>query len=485
MRVAASVACLLLVIACGWTEEADPPPPGVAQLGVSVVSPTDVGTQIISGTKPADTSIWRITGTPTELVPRDGDTRWSALITLSDGANDFDVVARDRSGNDSAPVHVSIVFNPPGPVSAGQVKIELELRDLWDYVGDEFPVCENDTGCATVSNGIDFFSVDIWVEGPITRTGPSTYEPCVFDAATQQREHIRFVRTVNHGVYSTCPSPATNPDCNGYWWDFNYRNPNLLAAYAESGRWASAPFPLDASTDRRTPGGNTWAPGLASTSPCTPASPELYFPCTPSQGGCAQCASKPKLMQAPAVDGVTEATVRAGFVDGTGLASDGSTLGNWKRTVTYRWNLRDWQNAFIERGPYLLIVVVNSDRARPGDTVHRDASDGWDHETCRNDAAHDNAGAHRAEGIIEIDGTARTLYWREKGWLENVAPCQRSNNTWAKCDCSGDSTWPCPSLPNSRVGERIWYLTPDRFTNPGNGQDYPVRIEYCPNGPCP
>jgi hypothetical protein len=131
--------------------------------------------------------------------------------------------------------------------------------------------------------------------------------------------------------------------------------------------------------------------------------------------------------------------------------------------------------------------MVSPDRARQGDIAHKAAADGWDQETCWSNAADDDRGAHRAEGIIEIDGaTQTTVYWKEKGWNETVNTCSRSPNNWAKCTCPGGDPWPCPATPvkAANIGQRIYYLTPDKFID-GSSNPFPVKIDYCPSGGCP
>jgi len=53
------------------------------------------------------------------------------------------------------------------------------------------------------------------------------------------------------------------------------------------------------------------------------------------------------------------------------------------------------------------------------------------------------------------------------------------------CSCSGAdaSLWPCTTgdpTPNTRIGERVLYLTPNKYQGA-----HAVRVEYCPDGPCP
>ena len=88
------------------------------------VSPTNINTQTISGTKEANSSIW-INGS--EAVPVDGLTTWSKSVSLSEGANNLAVTSKDASGNESQPpVNVSIVLDTTAPT--GTIKINNDAQ---------------------------------------------------------------------------------------------------------------------------------------------------------------------------------------------------------------------------------------------------------------------------------------------------------------------------------------------------------------------
>ncbi|HDK26432.1 MAG TPA: hypothetical protein ENG48_04995, partial [Candidatus Atribacteria bacterium] len=63
-----------------------------------VITPTNISSQILSGTKEAYSSIW-INGV--EVVPLDSSTEWSYSIDLVEGENNISLTSRDLAGNES------------------------------------------------------------------------------------------------------------------------------------------------------------------------------------------------------------------------------------------------------------------------------------------------------------------------------------------------------------------------------------------------
>ncbi len=80
-----------------------------------VISPTDVGSQVIAGTKEVDTSLW-LDGTL--AVPLNQATSWSYQVALIEGVNRFQLTCRNEAGEESPPVAAIIDYeSPPLPVS--------------------------------------------------------------------------------------------------------------------------------------------------------------------------------------------------------------------------------------------------------------------------------------------------------------------------------------------------------------------------------
>lgn len=385
-----------------------------------VPSTTDAQQIVLRGTKPANTGVWNGT---TALSPLSAATTWSALVTLEPGANAFDLVSRDCADNVSAASPTTTVtYVPAGIVTGGGVDIGFTIADLWAQLGDEYNVSQ--TG-----NDIDHFSVDVWIEGPLPRfpdgAGGTTYESCVYDDASLQRKHTRYVSTVARTAGGSCVNAVPAQPCFGLWDMDDYRNPNYLAALIEAGHWATATHPIARSVDRRNVSGLTWGKGTP------PACDQhLWY-----DGGLATCQSR--MMQPPAIDGMTQATLSADY------PSNKLTLGTWSRAVSYHWDLKDANGALVPAGAYLVSAVIAVDR-RPAAALATDVETCWDRST------HDARGSHRVEGVVEVGGSTPTsANLVEKGLTEYVHACVQTAGNDISCSCSVlDTTFPCPS-PNS------------------------------------
>jgi len=75
----------------------------------TVISPTNISPQTLSGTKEANSSIW-INGV--EVVPLDSSTDWSYSYNLSEGTNNISVTSRDAVGNESSAITATIEYDP-------------------------------------------------------------------------------------------------------------------------------------------------------------------------------------------------------------------------------------------------------------------------------------------------------------------------------------------------------------------------------------
>ena len=89
----------------------DTTPPAQATLNTAI-SPTNISSQTLSGTKEANTSIW-INGV--EVVPLDSSVNWSYSYNLSEGTNNISVTSRDAVGNESLSVSATIVLDTDIP----------------------------------------------------------------------------------------------------------------------------------------------------------------------------------------------------------------------------------------------------------------------------------------------------------------------------------------------------------------------------------
>ncbi|MEA2021032.1 MAG: right-handed parallel beta-helix repeat-containing protein [Candidatus Caldatribacteriota bacterium] len=78
----------------------------------AVTSPTNISSQILSGTKESNSGIW-INGT--EVVALNPSTTWSFSFNLSEGENDISITSKDGAGNESSTVTADIVLDSMAP----------------------------------------------------------------------------------------------------------------------------------------------------------------------------------------------------------------------------------------------------------------------------------------------------------------------------------------------------------------------------------
>jgi len=79
----------------------------------TVISPTNISSQTLSGTKESNTSIW-INGV--EVVPIDSYVDWSYSFNLSEGENNISITSQDSAGNESGEATVKIILDTISPI---------------------------------------------------------------------------------------------------------------------------------------------------------------------------------------------------------------------------------------------------------------------------------------------------------------------------------------------------------------------------------
>ncbi len=134
-----------------WNFVLDRVPP--AAPGVDALPPvTGVNQHTLSGSKEAYSAIV-INGT--QYVDNTASESWSATVSLSEGANSFQVKARDRAGNLSMGTDASIFYDntPPGAVTTLSGNGE----------GDGTHIQLNWDGYDEVANGNDILQYDIYL----------------------------------------------------------------------------------------------------------------------------------------------------------------------------------------------------------------------------------------------------------------------------------------------------------------------------------
>jgi len=84
----------------------------------TVISPTNISFQILSGTKETNSSIW-INGI--EVVPLNSSNEWSYIYNLSEGKNNISITSRDAFGNESIPITTVIEYDLNIYIDAGNL----------------------------------------------------------------------------------------------------------------------------------------------------------------------------------------------------------------------------------------------------------------------------------------------------------------------------------------------------------------------------
>ena len=82
----------------------------------TVLSPTNVSPQTLSGTKESNTSIW-INGA--EVISVNSNTTWSYSYNLSEGENNISIISKDTVGNESNEIYATIILDISVPTIPG------------------------------------------------------------------------------------------------------------------------------------------------------------------------------------------------------------------------------------------------------------------------------------------------------------------------------------------------------------------------------
>ena len=131
-----------------------------------VTSPTNLSSQILTGTKDANSSIW-INGA--EVMALDAETIWSASVTLTvEGTNDFSITSKDAAGNQSAGITVAIVYDatpPTNPEVTITVNPDKTVTISWSASSDSSGILEyrvtRDTVSVARTTGISYSDMGV------------------------------------------------------------------------------------------------------------------------------------------------------------------------------------------------------------------------------------------------------------------------------------------------------------------------------------
>ncbi len=136
-------------VSLSFVYDATPPAPPVLH---TVTSPTHLESQVISGTKDADSSIW-LNGTL--IVDNNALTNWSHELFLEEGENTLVIFSKDPAGNQSDSISAVIVYDDISPLPVVQLTADGD--------GDGTTVVLDWTGYDEAGQG-DIASYNIYVE---------------------------------------------------------------------------------------------------------------------------------------------------------------------------------------------------------------------------------------------------------------------------------------------------------------------------------
>jgi len=81
---------------------------------VTIISPTNIPMQALSGTKESNTSIW-INGVA--VIPINPNTTWTYNFNLSEGGNNISITSKDAAGNESLSISANIFLDTISPMA--------------------------------------------------------------------------------------------------------------------------------------------------------------------------------------------------------------------------------------------------------------------------------------------------------------------------------------------------------------------------------
>ena len=79
----------------------------------NIISPTNIYTQLLSGHKEINSSIW-VNGV--EVIPVNFETTWSYDFELTEGENSISIISKDTIGNESDEINTTIILDVSAPV---------------------------------------------------------------------------------------------------------------------------------------------------------------------------------------------------------------------------------------------------------------------------------------------------------------------------------------------------------------------------------
>ncbi|MBI5555036.1 MAG: VCBS repeat-containing protein, partial [Elusimicrobia bacterium] len=220
--------------------ETEPPavnPPATPQVN-SLISPTKINTQTISGSKETNTAILL---NSVEIVALNAATTWSYTVSLQEGNNILSFTAKDTPGNLSEPYLANIILDTHTSVSIDAPFSPTNLATQTITGTREENATLNVTASATVS-GISYPSSTTWqVDLTNLNLGNNSFNATATDLAGNTATASSIIRRVT--VFSNVTSQSginlnaarlSGSDDKNYHWttlSFDYDNDGDLDLY--------------------------------------------------------------------------------------------------------------------------------------------------------------------------------------------------------------------------------------------------------------
>jgi len=118
----------------------------------TVLSPTNISPQILSGTKESNTSIWI---NEVEVISVNSDTTWSYVFDLSEGGNKISITACDAAGNKSTTVTADITLDTIPPTTPTLNNIISPTTICWQLLSGN-----KEINSSIWVNGVEVISVN-------------------------------------------------------------------------------------------------------------------------------------------------------------------------------------------------------------------------------------------------------------------------------------------------------------------------------------
>jgi parallel beta-helix repeat protein len=118
----------------------------------NIVSPTNICTQLLSGNKEINSSIW-VNGV--EVIPINSETVWSYNFELAEGENNLSIISKDFAGNESNEVNTFIILDTTAPAIPSLKSVASPTN-----ISSQILSGTKETGSLIIINGAEVVPLD-------------------------------------------------------------------------------------------------------------------------------------------------------------------------------------------------------------------------------------------------------------------------------------------------------------------------------------